>query len=68
MTPAAKALVIAAIRRKAQADWSDRAHDIHKGDGWIGGIQVGYDRAIAAIEAIPTTRPITLPHFDEAAQ
>ena len=40
--------MIAAVEAKAQADWSDRANEPHKA-ATIAGIQIGYDRAIAAL-------------------
>lgn len=48
MTPAAKALILAAMQRKAQADWSDRANDIHDAKT-CGGIAIGYDRAMQVV-------------------
>ena len=42
--------MIDAIEAKAQADWSDRANEIHDAKT-IAGIQIGYDRAIDAIKA-----------------
>ena len=48
MNPAAKALVLAAMQRKAQADWSDRANDIHDAKT-CGGIAIGYDRAMQVV-------------------
>jgi len=37
-----------AIRAKAQSDWTNRATEPHDA-ATIAGIQIGYDRAIAAI-------------------
>ena len=37
-----------AIEAKAQVDWSDRASEPHD-PKTIAGIQIGYDRAIAAL-------------------
>ena len=57
MTPAAKALIIAAIQRKAQADWSDRANDIHKSEPILSGIAIGYDRAMQAVRDMKEEQP-----------
>ena len=37
-----------AIRKKAQYDWTNRAKEPHNAN-IIAGIQIGYDRAIAAL-------------------
>ena len=49
-----------AVRENAQADWTNRADEPHNA-ATVAGIQIGYDRAIAAILKAANKGPIQWP-------